>query len=176
MPSPASSASSPASGPVRSSSPSRREAAPAEREPTRLADGADVPRVEARPVGVHGAHSDADCVRLSAQLVDEPAALLAGDPALAGDRQPAVERHRRLVGHERPVLGDPRPPGLVLGARLEDVGVLDLDPGRAKHLEPASGLRVRVERSGDDPAHPRAEHGLRAGRRRPWCAQGSMVR
>ena len=44
----------------------------------------DVARVEPRVVGPHRAHADGDGVGGRAQLVDEPAALLAGDPARAG--------------------------------------------------------------------------------------------
>ena len=44
--------------------------------------------------------------------------------------------------------------------------MLDVYPSCSKGLEAASGLRVRVERGRDDPAHPGGEHGLGAGRRR----------
>ena len=48
-----------------------RQRPAAEREPARLARGADVARVEPRRVGAHGAHPDRDRVRRRAQLVHE---------------------------------------------------------------------------------------------------------
>ena len=156
--------------------PSRGKASAAEGEPARLADGADVSRVEARLIGVHGAHSDADRVRRRPQLVDEPPALLAGDPALARNRQPAVERHRGLVGDERAALRDPRPPGLVLGARLEEVSVLDLHPAarRVSSPPPASGFGSS-EAATTRPTLAASTASVQGGVV-PWCAHGSMVR
>ena len=45
-----------------------------------------------RGIRPHRAHPDRDRVRRRAQLVDEPAALLARDPAAPGNDDPAVER------------------------------------------------------------------------------------
>ena len=104
--------------------------------------------------------------------MDEATALLTRDPSLAWDRQPPVQRHRRLVGHERAALGDPGPPGLVLDAGLDEVRVLDLDSRSAKDLEPSSRTRVRIERGCDDAAHPGGEHGLGARRRRSMVRAG----
>ena len=101
-----------------------------------------------------------------AQLVHEPAALLAGHPAPAGHGDPAVERDRDLVGDERPAARDPRPPRLVLRARLEAVVELGLDAGLAQPLEPAGRLGVRVARAGHDPRDAGRDRRLGARRRR----------
>ncbi len=138
----------------------------AEGEPARLPDGADVSCVESWPVRVHGAHPDPDRVRPGPQLVDEPPALLAGDPALARDRQPAVERHRRLVGDERAALGDPRPPSLVLGPRLEEVCVHDLYPAAPGVSSPPPASGFGSSEAATTRLTPAAKHGLGAGRRR----------
>src|SRR5919108_49336 len=147
-----------------------RERAAAEGEPARLASGVHVAGVEARCIGMHRSHPDCDGVGGGAELVDSPSAFRLGDPALARDRQPAVECHGRLVRHERSFLRDPGAPGLVLRTGLEEIGVFDLDAGRAELGQPAARLRVRVERAGDDAGDPGVEDGLRAWRRRPPAA------
>ena len=58
----------------------------AEREPARLPRRVDVARVEPGVLEPHRAHPDGDCVGRGAQLVHEPAGLLARDPALARAR------------------------------------------------------------------------------------------
>ena len=143
-----------------------RQRAAAEGQPPRLALRVDVARVESRILEAHRSHADGDCVGRGAQLVDATARCLPRDPALARHGDPPVERHRRLVGDERPAERDPRSPRLVLAPRLEAVGVLDLDAARAEPLEPALRLGVRVERPGDDARDPRREHGVDARRRR----------
>ena len=98
--------------------------------------------------------------------MDEPAGLLARDPALAGHGDAAVQRRRRLVGDERAPQRGPGPPGLVLAARLEAVHQLGLDALFAQAREPAARLRIGIERPCDDAANPGGEHGVDAGRRR----------
>ncbi len=100
----------------------------------------------------------------------EPPRLVPGDPARARHGHPAVERHRCLVGDERPALRDPGAPGLVLDPSLEAVVELDLDAGFAQALEAARRLGVRIERGGDDAGDARGDDRLGAGRR------GAVVR
>ena len=95
-----------------------RQRPAAEREPPWLLRGAHVTRGQRRVVGAHRPHPDGDRIRGRAQLVHPSTALLAGDPARARDGHPPVERHCDLVGDERPPLGDPDAPGLVLQPRL----------------------------------------------------------
>ena len=102
--------------------------------------------------------------------------VLARDPALARHGDPPVERHRRLVGDERPAEGDPGSPRLVLAPRLEAVGVLDLDPVRPEPLEPALRLGVRVERARRRHATtPAASTASTHGGVVPWWVHGSIV-
>ena len=70
-----------------------------------------------------------------------------------GHGDAAVERDRRLVGHERAAERDPGAPGLVLAPRLEAVGELDLDAGRARA---ARGRRAASGFGSSDPATTRA--------------------
>src|SRR5439155_5987049 len=96
-----------------------------EHEPPRLAAGGlDLAGVEPRPVGPGRAAADGDRVRLRAQLMHEPAALLARDPSPPRHGDAAVEGDRGLVDDERPPFHDPRPPGLVLRPGLEPVHAL----------------------------------------------------
>ena len=76
----------------------------------------------------------------------------------AGHGDAAVERDRDLVGHERAPERHPGAPGLVL-ARAPRSGRRSSTstPGLAQPLEPAAGLRVRVERAGDDARDSRLE-------------------
>ena len=130
----------------------------------------DVARVEAGILQPHRPHADGDGVGGGAQLVHEPAGLLPGDPARAGNRDAAVQRHRGLVGDERPTLRDPGAPGLVLAPRLDAVGELDLDALGLEPFQAATRLGVRVARAGDDTRDPGCEHGVDA----RWC--GAVVR
>ena len=163
-PSWASARSSSTGSPERSSSSEPSGQRPeAERDPPRLTLGRDVARVELRVVGAHGAHPHPDRVRLRAQLVHEPPRLFARDPTRAGDRHPPVERDRRLVRHERPLEGLPRPPRFVLASCLPQVEHLDLHVELAQPLDPC--LR-RVVGPDDDLRDPRADDRVDA-RRRP---------
>ena len=137
-----------------------------EREPAGLPCGADVARGQLRRVGAHAAHADRDGVDLRAQLVHAAARLLAGDPARPGNGDAAVERQRELEHHERPPLRNPRAPRLVLCARGEEVGVLDVDAGRAQDVEASCRFRVRVTGAGDDFRHARRDERVGARRRR----------
>ena len=141
--------------------------AAAEGEPPRLARGVDVARVQPRVVGADGAHADGD-------RVGRPRAArgrAGGSPRPVTQREPghghaAVERDRELERHERPAGRDPGAPRLVLRARLERVGVLDLDArcaraARARRPPRGSG---RASRRRPSPLPPRA---------RPRCTAAS---
>ena len=153
-----------------------RERPAPEREPARLPRRLDVARVEPRVLEPHRAHPDGDGVGRGAQLVHEPARLLARDPALAGDGDAAVERDRRLVGDERAPERRPRAPRLVLATRLEAVRQLRLDAllrvSRASP-PPASGF------GSSEPATTRAIPAARTASTQggvvPWWTHGSIV-
>ncbi len=103
--------------------------------------------------------------------MDEPAALLAGDPACVAARrgEAPVERHRRLVGHEGTVFGDPRPERLVLASGAGGdlaVGKLDLDARLAQPGEAAAvRLRVRIAGRRHDAGDSGRDDGVGARRR-----------
>ena len=129
----------------------------------------------ARVVRPHRAHPDRDRVRPRPQLVHAAAARLAGDPARAGHGHAPVERHRDLVGHERPAARDPDAPGLVLRHAPPRVGDLDLDARRAEPLEAAparpsgSDRRPPPRRARRPPSTTASAHGGVV----PWCEHGS---
>ena len=153
-----------------------RQRAAAEGQPPRLARRVDVARVESRVLEAHRSHPDRDRVGGGAQLVHATARCLTGDPALARHGDAAVERHRRLVGDERPAERDPRAPRLVLAPRLEAVGVLDLDArsrGAARaHPAPRGSGRSEPATTRATPAASTAStHGGVV----PWWAHGSIV-
>ena len=167
-PSAASARSSSSSGPLRSSSSDPSGSGPRPKASRRgCRDGADVAARQrgssARTVPIPTATAS----DRRPQLVHAPAALLAGHPARAGHRHAPVERHRDLVGDERPTARDPDAPGLVLRPRLPRVDDLDLDAGRAEPLEAAPvDLRVRIADAGDDARDAGLHDGVRARRRR----------
>ena len=103
----------------------------AEREPARLSRRADVAGVEARIVRTHCSHPDRDRVHRGAELVHEPARLVARHPAPAGDGDAPIEGDRNLVRHVRTAERDPRAPRLVLPARAGAFDDVDLDAGGA---------------------------------------------
>ena len=152
-----------------------RQRAAAEREPARLARRVDVARVEARVLEPHRAHPDRDGVGGGAQLVHEPARLLARDPALAGHGDAAVERDRRLVGDERAAERDPRAPGLVLAPRLEAVGELDLDARSRSRSSPPCASGFGSSEPATTRAMPAASIASTQGGVVPWWAHGSIV-
>ena len=144
----------------------------AEDEPARLPHRVHAARIEPRGVRAERAHADGDGIRAGAELVDAPPALLAAHPTASGNHDPAVERHRDLVRHERAALHDPGAPGLVLAARtLGELAarLVDVDARRSEPLQTAARLRVRVARSDHDAGHARAAAG---GRRTAACAHG----
>jgi hypothetical protein len=100
--------------------------------------------------------------------VHPTARLLARHPGATGNGDAPVERHRRLVRHERTVQGLPHAPRLVLPARSKIVEDLDLESRRADPLDAAAvDDRVGVAGTYDDPRDPRADDGVCAGRRAP---------
>ena len=108
--------------------------------------------------------------------MDAPPRLLARHPAAAGHGDAAVERDRRLVRDERPAEGLPDAPRLVLPARGEVVEELDLDPGGAEPLDPATvDHRVRVAAPTTTRATPAATTASAQGGVRPWWEHGSSV-
>ena len=175
-PSEASCSSSSRSGPDRSSSSRVVGKRPLpERDPARLPDDGHVARVEARIVPAHRAHPDRDGVGLRAEEVDEPARVLAGDPARSRHADAAVERDRHLVRDERSPGRDPRPPLLDLLTTSEaelSVGELDVDAVLPKPVEAATVIRMWIELSGDDTRHPGRQERIDARRRRPVMRAG----
>src|SRR5439155_8676865 len=146
-----------------------RQRSLAEGQSPRLPRRADVAGGQRRPVRPRGSHADRDRIRRGAQLVNETPALLARDPARSGQRQPAVERLRCLVGDEGPALHHPRQPGLDLlpSPKAElTLGDLRLDAGVPKLLQAARGLWIRVPRPDDDLLDTGVDHRLCTGRRR----------
>ena len=104
------------------------------------------------------------------------ARFLAGHPARAGHRDPAVERDRDLVGDERPSERRPGAPRLVLPPRLEAVVEHGLDAGLAQHARarrppPDSGRGCPATTR----AMPAATIASTHGGVRPWWAHGSIV-
>ena len=141
--------------------------AAAEGEPPRLPHDRDVPRIEPRVLEPHRPHADGDGVRAGAQLVDEAARLLARDPALAWHRDPSVQGHGDLVGHERTAAPPPT------CARPRSGGA----PRRGRRARPRRRPRgaspARPPPRGSDRARPRP-HALRLQRRsRPRKAASS---
>src|SRR5207237_9024093 len=119
-----------------------------EDEPSGLpARGVDTARIEPRAVRACGAAPNRDRVRVRAELVHEPPALLSADPAPPGQRDAAVERDRHLVGHEGPLPDHPGPPRLVQHARVEPVDELDVDTCIAETFFAACRFRIRVARA-----------------------------
>ena len=85
---------------------------------------------------------------------NDPAALLAGDPAPPRHGDAPVEGRSDLVGDERPPAGDEHAPRFVLHPRLPGVEELDLDTRGAEPLDPAGGFWIRVSRTDDDTRDP----------------------
>ena len=167
-PSAASAASSSASGPLRSSRSRPSGSGPREKTSRRgWPFGVSTSRASSRGRSARAVPpptaTASTCARSS---WTSAAALLAGHPALAGHDDASVERRRHLVDHERPPVAHPRPPGLVLDARLPRVDELDVDPVRAQPLLATRSLRVRVARAEDDALDTGGEDRLGARRRR----------
>ena len=141
-----------------------------EDDPGGLSRGPVEPGGEQRVVGERGADADRDGVALGAPAVDQLAALDARDPAgVAGGRgDAAVERHRRLVGHQRAAGASALAEGLVEQASrggLGTAGQLDRHPAVAEHAGPAAGgLLGRVLGRVDDAGDAGLEDRLGAGR------------
>src|SRR5262245_5700079 len=140
-----------------------------ERKPSGLTHDLDVASVEPRVVRSDGSHPDGDGVRGRAQLVHEPPALIARDPALSRHAHPHVQRHCGLVRHERPPEPGPGEPGLVLHARLPEVDELDADTRLAQAGDPVA---CRILCSDDDLRDSCGDDRFDAGWRRPVMVAG----
>src|SRR4051812_29033743 len=143
----------------------RGERPAAEREAARLARRVDPARVEAGGGGAYRAPADRDRGRARAELVHEPPALLAGDPAPVRDGDAAVEGRRGLVGDEGAAEPRPGQPALDQRPRLEALLDLHVDPGRPEPLGPAARVLARIRGADDDPCDPGREDRVDAGRR-----------
>ena len=118
--------------------------------------------------------------RTRAQLVHEPARLLAGDPARRRNGHAPVERDGGLVGDERAAAARPRCARPRSGAAPRAVGELDLDalgraaaPGRRR--PPGSGRPGRRRRVRRRPRgrRPRTGASCRGARRAPSSRRAS---